>query len=114
MLINSVGEDLPGDLSILQPMGFSKLSMRLVRGEVVGADRWTEANTHGGGDGGVVIGGYGASSHRKIKTTIHNKREIWVKTADGHEVGMKMNADRVSVRSGQKLIAICAVKKRAI
>jgi hypothetical protein len=76
----------------------------LRNGVILGDQIWSETKVSGNG-GGLMVNGIGVASSR-TRSTITNKREIWIRFDDGTEQSITVIADRVRVRTGQRVTLV--------
>lgn len=103
---------LPTDINTYYGPIMGSMPLEIYSGRVMDEKMWSESHVSGGGGGGLTVAGYGASSTRRVKTRVVNKREIWLKLDDGSELAVEVDADRVKVRKGQYITAITMSKGR--
>lgn len=93
----------------------SGVNIHQMTGEVVGADKSSTTQVHGGGGGGTghIVGGHGYTATNPVSitssTAIHD--QIFLRDANGKERAFQLSNFNVACREGHKLSVLWAIKK---
>jgi len=95
-------------------LGNKVLLLSVIKGEVIGQQKWSETEVHSSGGGGHIGPQGGHVSAPTITSTSKTKQEFWIREDDGRETSIELTDSAFTAREGQKVWITWGANKKNI